>query len=56
MKKQKKLLQLAYDLAHELADGVHTYHQCDCGRAATRSGKCWMCLMDEMVKIYERVK
>ena len=36
------------EIAYEKHKGVHTYHQCPCGRNATRSGKCWECLEEEL--------
>ena len=35
-----------YDLSIKLADGVHTYHECECGKPARRS-KCAECLVRE---------
>lgn len=35
----------------ELAPGIHTYHICPhCGNRATRAGKCYVCLMKEIVE------
>ena len=31
------------EIAHEQQEGVHTYHQCKCGRQACRSNMCVLC-------------
>ncbi len=46
---QEKLNQLIYDIKYELAEGVHTYHRCKCGRSSTRHGRCAICLLDDFV-------
>ena len=38
-------------IAYEKHKGTHTYHQCKCDRNATRSGKCWQCLEEELERI-----
>ena len=43
-----KLFRMADSLRYELAPGIHTYHQCPCGRSKTRAGRCWRCWLDEM--------
>ena len=37
-----------YDLLYELDRGIHTYHGCQCGRARTRRGTCWICLCESV--------
>jgi len=32
---------------HELVPGIHTYHECECGKRGTRKGKCPECLLKE---------
>ena len=34
------------EIRYEEASGIHTYHQCDCGRMRTRSGRCATCWTD----------
>jgi len=31
------------EIRYEQADGIHTYHQCDCGRKSCRSTMCDLC-------------
>jgi hypothetical protein len=42
----KRLKQLLSDLRYECSTGVHTYHECKCGRSPTRRGTCRLCLLD----------
>ena len=45
---QELLDALISDLRYEMADGIHTYHQCKyCDEFSTRSGKCAVCLVKE---------
>ena len=44
---QLKIDLLLGDLRHELAPGIHTYHQCNCGRNNARGGLCWQCLIED---------
>ncbi len=39
---------LISEIAYEKHIGIHTYHQCSCGRNQTRAGKCWQCLEEEL--------
>jgi hypothetical protein len=50
-KQLEKLQQLIGDLRYETAIGIHTYHQCDCKRSATRRGRCKCCLLDDMQQV-----
>jgi hypothetical protein len=34
------------EIKYELHKGVHTYHQCECGRKACRSTMCSLCWED----------
>ncbi len=47
---QEKLNQLIYNIKYELAEGIHTYSRCECGRNSTRRGKCAACLLEEFIK------
>jgi len=46
----QKLGILLHDIKYELAEGIHTYHQCGCGKRATRRGECAYCLLDKFYK------
>ncbi|MCK9482828.1 MAG: hypothetical protein M0R34_00480 [Candidatus Marinimicrobia bacterium] len=38
------------DIEYELADGIHTYHQCPhCRTYRTRSGMCAKCLLERFL-------
>jgi len=39
------------ELRYELASGVHTYHNCKCGRKKTRAGRCSLCLEEELARL-----
>ncbi|MCK5017562.1 MAG: hypothetical protein KAS32_10885 [Candidatus Peribacteraceae bacterium] len=41
-----KLALLLCDISYELSTGVHTYHQCKCGRMQCRN-ECPYCLIDK---------
>ena len=43
--------RIRYDLAYELADGIHTYHQCKCNRTSTRAGRCIVCLAEDLIEL-----
>lgn len=43
-KRTKKWIES--EIAYEEHRGVHTYHQCNCGRMSTRSGICSLCWKD----------
>ena len=47
----KEEMKIKYDMAYELASGVHTYHQCKCGRNATRTGRCIVCLAEDLIEL-----
>ena len=49
-KYKMELALLTHDIHHELALGIHTYHNCKCGRGATRRGTCSRCLVDEFIE------
>ena len=44
---------LLFLLRYETADGVHTYHDCECGRLPTRRGKCTICMTTEFSEKYK---
>jgi hypothetical protein len=37
-----------YQIEKESAMGIHTYHNCDCGRGSCRSEQCIQCWKEEM--------
>ena len=39
-------------LRYETHQGIHTYHECECGRSRTRSGWCPQCCR-EMLAVLE---
>jgi hypothetical protein len=39
---------LLYRLKYEMAEGIHTYHECKCGKP-TRAVLCFDCLVKEFV-------
>jgi len=49
-KAEKRLRILLSDLRYEFDFGIHTCHQCECGRNSTRRGPCWQCLVEEYLK------
>ncbi len=44
--------EIKYQMSYELADGIHTDHQCKCGRNATRRGRCIVCLAEDLVELH----
>ncbi|MBR9682773.1 MAG: hypothetical protein GOV02_03795 [Candidatus Aenigmarchaeota archaeon] len=42
--------EILNDICYELADGVHTFSMCTCGRKGCRGSKCILCLRDEVNK------
>lgn len=44
----KYIDRLKADLRYEQMGGVHTYHQCCCGRMQCRSGACVLCLKERI--------
>lgn len=43
-------LLLTTEIRYELAEGVHTRHECPyCKERSTRAGKCFMCLIGKFV-------
>lgn len=43
-------------IKYEEHKGVHTYHQCRCGRMRTRAGKCVLCLKEELKEVSSEEK
>jgi hypothetical protein len=41
---------IKYQIKYEQAEGIHTYHQCKCGRMATRAGRCVLCLQEDLIE------
>lgn len=51
LKGKEKLEWALSELRSELHKGVHTYHQCECGRSTCRSNMCIYCWMEEILKL-----
>ncbi len=44
----RKAVMMTTKVRYELANGVHTRHECPyCKQRGTRAGKCFMCLVEE---------
>lgn len=43
------------ELQHETREGIHTFHQCECGRMATRGGNCVLCWAETLIEYQESV-
>lgn len=39
------------ELRHEMNEGTHTYHACDCTRRACRSNMCVLCWKEEIKRL-----
>lgn len=37
---------ISVDIRYEESKGIHTYHDCNCGRLQTRKGICAICLRE----------
>jgi hypothetical protein len=48
MKKQERKAVI-HLIKYELAKGTHTFSMCKCGRHGSRGGKCWECLLEELL-------
>jgi hypothetical protein len=46
----RKSYETLVEIAYESAPGVHTRHQCECGRASVRRDKCILCLVESVIK------
>lgn len=42
---------IEWSIRYESSEGVHTYHQCDCGRGFCRREKCLECWREELSKL-----
>ncbi len=42
---------IEYLIRKEKAEGIHTYHQCECNRMQTRSGMCAICLSEALKEL-----
>jgi len=51
LKGKEKIDWAKSELRHELHKGVHTYHQCECGRKACRTNKCVLCWTEEIKRL-----
>jgi hypothetical protein len=51
---QRQIKAAAARIQYELAEGIHTYSACDCGRNQTRGGKCWRCELEDLTTLYEK--
>lgn len=47
----KTIQWLSHLIRYENADGVHTYHQCECNRQQTRAGVCSICLNEALEEL-----
>ncbi len=54
LKGKEKLGWAKSELRHEQAKGIHTYHQCECGRQACRTNKCVLCWKEEIENLQEK--
>ena len=52
--KTQEMQRLIECVRYECASGVHTYHGCECGRRATRRGRCALCLLDDMDTVIKK--
>jgi hypothetical protein len=52
--RRQRIADLKGLLAYEEHPGVHTYHQCECGRGNTRIGRCPKCLREEIETLVAR--
>ncbi len=48
MKKQERL-EIVRAIKYELAEGIHTFTMCECGKHSARSHKCWECYLEEFL-------
>ena len=51
LKGKKKLEWAKSELRYEQHKGVHTIHQCKCGRSGCRSNMCILCWEEEIRKL-----
>ena len=51
LKGKEKLVWAESELRYEECKGVHTYHQCDCGRQLCRRNMCILCWNEEIEKL-----
>lgn len=51
--KELTVKDIESEIMYEEHKGIHTYHECDCGRGACRSSmcaKCWREVLDKKIK------
>lgn len=51
LKGKEKLQYALSELHYEMAEGVHTYHMCECGRKMCRTNMCVLCWEEEIDKL-----
>lgn len=56
LKGKAKLDWAKSELRHEEHKGIHTFHQCECGRRGCRSNKCVLCWKEEIARLSQRNK
>jgi hypothetical protein len=56
LKGKEKLAWAEDELRYEQHRGVHTYHNCDCGRMGCRRNMCVKCWEEEIKGLKEDVK
>lgn len=49
--RKEKIDHLIDRMIYENAPGIHTYSMCDCGRQQTRSGECFKCLKEKVLRL-----
>mgnify|MGYP001583264346 CR=1 FL=1 len=49
MKTQERK-EVIHLIRYELQKGTHTFTMCKCKRLGCRSGKCYLCLLEELEK------
>lgn len=55
-KGKKTIRWIESEIAYETHEGMHTYHQCDCNRAITRTGTCYLCWQEILEIAKEKSK
>lgn len=55
-KERRTIRYIQSCIDYEEHDGVHTYHQCECGRSRTRSSYCSLCWKDILEVRSEQIK
>jgi hypothetical protein len=56
LKGREKLQWAINELRYEMAEGIHTYSPCECGRHGCRANKCYQCWEEEIDKLMKKIK